>query len=81
MVTGTAGREELTAMPNEDPLSDDCRTNMSKYTPIPAVLLTHAHLDRTGRIPLLIERGFRGAVPGPYRFAATNSQFARRFIL
>ena len=27
-----------------------------------AVLLTHAHLDHTGRIPLLIKRGFRAAI-------------------
>src|SRR5262249_56518249 len=26
------------------------------------VLLTHAHLDHTGRVPLLYKRGFRGEV-------------------
>ena len=29
---------------------------------IEAVLLTHAHLDHTGRLPLLIRHGFRGTV-------------------
>jgi metallo-beta-lactamase family protein len=29
-----------------------------------AVLLTHAHLDHTGRLPLLTQRGFRGPVYG-----------------
>jgi metallo-beta-lactamase family protein len=33
-----------------------------------AILLTHAHLDHTGRVPLLIKRGYRGQI---YATAAT----------
>jgi Cft2 family RNA processing exonuclease len=33
--------------------------NLSKLN---AVLLTHAHLDHTGRVPLLVKHGFAGRV-------------------
>ena len=43
-------------------------TNSVPRTLVPAkldaVLLTHAHLDHTGRLPLLTQRGFRGPVYG-----------------
>jgi len=35
--------------------------NLSK---LDAVLLTHAHLDHTGRVPLLIKHGYNGRVYG-----------------
>ena len=42
------------------------RTNSDPFpfppTSIDAVVLTHAHLDHSGRLPLLIRRGYRGPV-------------------
>ena len=38
-----------------------------------AVLITHAHLDHTGRLPLLAQRGYRGSV---YATPATNDMAA-----
>jgi metallo-beta-lactamase family protein len=40
---------------NEEPFGFDA-------TAIDVVLLTHAHLDHCGRLPLLVRRGFRGGI-------------------
>lgn len=47
---GTGARQRNTAAFPFDPSSLD------------AVLLTHAHLDHCGRLPLLVERGFEGPI-------------------
>jgi metallo-beta-lactamase family protein len=39
-----------------------------KLSKLDAVLLTHAHLDHTGRVPLLIKHGYTGGI---YATAAT----------
>src|SRR5690606_41565514 len=44
---------------------------------VDAVLLTHAHLDHCGRLPLLIKRGFRGRI---HATAATR-ELARVVLL
>jgi len=44
---------------------------------VDAVLLTHAHLDHCGRIPLLIKRGFRG----PIHATAATRELARVVLL
>ena len=40
---------------NRSPLGDEARH-------LDAVLLTHAHLDHVGRLPLLIRAGYRGPI-------------------
>jgi metallo-beta-lactamase family protein len=44
---------------------------------IDAVLLTHAHLDHCGRIPLLVKRGFRGEIVT----TAASQELARLVLL
>ena len=46
---------------NRDPFLFDPKT-------IDAVVLTHAHIDHSGRLPLLIKRGYRGSI---YTHSAT----------
>ncbi|MFC4426456.1 MBL fold metallo-hydrolase RNA specificity domain-containing protein [Deinococcus navajonensis] len=48
------GGDELEAR-NHEPFPFDPQT-------LDAVILTHAHLDHVGRLPLLVRRGYRGAV-------------------
>ncbi len=66
MFQGGRETEQANAEPFEfDPASID------------ALLLTHAHLDHCGRIPLLVKRGFRGRI---YTTAATR-ELARVVLL
>lgn len=66
MFQGSRETEQANAEPFEfDPASID------------ALLLTHAHLDHCGRIPLLVKRGFRGRI---YTTAATR-ELARVVML
>lgn len=46
------------------PEADDANRNPFPFDPasLDLVVLTHAHLDHSGRIPLLYKRGFRGRV-------------------
>lgn len=63
------GGREL-AEENADDFGFDPRT-------IDCVLLTHAHLDHCGRLPLLVKRGFRGTVIG----TAATLELARLVLL
>ncbi len=47
-----------------------------------AILVTHAHADHVGRIPLLVERGFRGAIyatPASIDFMQVTFEQAARY--
>jgi metallo-beta-lactamase family protein len=49
------GNGEESEEHNEQPFPFDAKA-------VDAVVLTHAHLDHSGRLPLLVKRGFRGPV-------------------
>ena len=48
------GSQELEAA-NADPFPFEAAS-------IDALVLSHAHIDHVGRVPLLVRRGFRGAI-------------------
>jgi metallo-beta-lactamase family protein len=45
-------------------ICDDCNHDAFSYDPssVDVLIVTHAHLDHVGRIPLLVDRGFNGVI-------------------